>query len=52
MGVGARALKEAAVPADNLLGGVAGHVEEASAGVHDGVVGAGGIRHHKRLLER
>lgn len=40
------------VPADNLLGGVAGHVEEASAGVHDGVVGAGGIRHHKCLLER
>lgn len=50
--VGAGALEEAAVPADDLLGGVPGHVEEAGAGVHDGVAGLGGVRHHEGLLER
>src|SRR5436190_796168 len=45
-------MEDIPVPADDLLGGVAGHVEEAGAGVEDGVARAGGVRHHERLLER
>ena len=45
------ALQEAAVAADHVLGGVAGHGVEAGAGVDDGAVRARGVGDHERLLQ-